>query len=96
MEQAEDRQSRLLAAVQRGDRSAPDDLYSLVYPELRVLAHRQRRRWDAGGMLRSAENQSRDEPALAVVGRLRQLPICRSAQAPACGIGRNTTSPSLS
>jgi RNA polymerase sigma factor (TIGR02999 family) len=51
MEQSEDRQSRLLAAVQRGDRSALDDLYSLVYRELRVLAHRQRRRWDAGATL---------------------------------------------
>jgi RNA polymerase sigma factor (TIGR02999 family) len=43
--------SRLLEAVQRGDRSALDDLYSLVYNELRVLAHRQRRRWDASDML---------------------------------------------
>ena len=43
--------SRLLEAVQRGDRSALDKLYSLVYSELRVLAHRQRRRWDASGML---------------------------------------------
>jgi RNA polymerase sigma factor (TIGR02999 family) len=51
MEQSEDRQSRLLAAVQRGDRSALDDVYSLVYRELRVLAHRQRRRWDAGATL---------------------------------------------
>jgi RNA polymerase sigma factor (TIGR02999 family) len=51
MEQSEDRQSRLLVAVQRGDRSALDDLYSLVYRELRVLAHRQRRRWDAGETL---------------------------------------------
>ena len=42
---------RLLEAVQRGDRSALDRLYSLVYSELRVLAHRQRRRWDASGTL---------------------------------------------
>ena len=46
-----DEVSRLLEAVQRGDRSALDELYSLVYSELRVLAHRQRRRWDASGML---------------------------------------------
>jgi RNA polymerase sigma factor (TIGR02999 family) len=51
MEHSEDRQSRLLEAVQRGDRSALDDLYSLVYRELRVLAHRQRQRWDAGATL---------------------------------------------
>jgi RNA polymerase sigma factor (TIGR02999 family) len=43
--------SRLLDAVQAGDRSALDELYSLVYGELRVLAHRHRRRWDTSGML---------------------------------------------
>jgi RNA polymerase sigma factor (TIGR02999 family) len=51
MEESDDTHSRLLAAVQHGDRSALDDLYSLVYSELRVLAHRQRRRWDAGTTL---------------------------------------------
>jgi RNA polymerase sigma factor (TIGR02999 family) len=51
MEQSDDTHSRLLEAVQRRDRSALDDLYSLVYRELRVLAHRQRRRWDAGATL---------------------------------------------
>jgi RNA polymerase sigma factor (TIGR02999 family) len=51
MEQSDDTQRRLLEAVQRRDRSALDDLYSLVYSELRVLAHRQRRRWDAGATL---------------------------------------------
>jgi RNA polymerase sigma factor (TIGR02999 family) len=50
MEQS-DAVSRLFDAVQRGDRSALDDLYSLVYNELRALAHRQRRRWDASSML---------------------------------------------
>jgi RNA polymerase sigma factor (TIGR02999 family) len=43
--------SRLLEAVHAGDRSALDELYSLVYGELRVLAHRQRRRWDASETL---------------------------------------------
>lgn len=52
MEQSpDDTVNRLLDAVQRGDRSALDELYALVYGELRVLAHRQRRRWDASGML---------------------------------------------
>ena len=51
MEQSDDTHSRLREAVQRGDRSALDDLYSLVYGELCVLAHRQRRRWDAGATL---------------------------------------------
>jgi len=50
MEQS-DAVSRLLEAVQRGDRSALDDLYSLVYNELRALARRQRRRWDTSSML---------------------------------------------
>jgi RNA polymerase sigma factor (TIGR02999 family) len=50
-ELSDDSVSRLLAAVQSGDRSALDELYALVYGELRILAHRQRRRWDASGML---------------------------------------------
>lgn len=52
MEQSsDDAVSRLLEAVRAGDRSALDQLYSLVYRELRALAHRQRRRWDATGTL---------------------------------------------
>ena len=50
-ESAGEEVSRLLEAIQRGDRSALDSLYALVYGELRVLARRQRRRWDASGML---------------------------------------------
>jgi RNA polymerase sigma factor (TIGR02999 family) len=50
-ELSDDSVSRLLDAVQSGDRSALDELYALVYGELRILAHRQRRRWDASGML---------------------------------------------
>ena len=50
-ESSDDSVSRLLDAVQSGDRSALDELYALVYGELRILAHRQRRRWDASGML---------------------------------------------
>src|SRR5262245_318248 len=42
---------RVLADAQAGNRSALDHLYSLVYAELRVLARRQRRRWDADGTL---------------------------------------------
>lgn len=37
--------TELLQAVQRGDREALSELFPLVYEELRVLAHRQRRRW---------------------------------------------------
>ena len=37
--------ARLLEALQRGDRTALDDLFPLVYEELRAVAHRQRRRW---------------------------------------------------
>jgi RNA polymerase sigma factor (TIGR02999 family) len=36
---------RLLEALQRGDRTALDALFPLVYEELRAVAHRQRRRW---------------------------------------------------
>ena len=42
---------RLLAEAKSGNRLALDELYSLVYGELRVLAHRQRKRWDANGTL---------------------------------------------
>ena len=51
MHESTDDISRLLEAVRRGDRSALDELYSRVYGELRVLAHRQRRTWDASGTL---------------------------------------------
>lgn len=37
--------TNLLVAVQRGDGSALDALFPLVYDELVVLAHRQRQRW---------------------------------------------------
>jgi RNA polymerase sigma factor (TIGR02999 family) len=37
--------ARLLEALQRGDRTALDALFPLVYEELRAVAHRQRRRW---------------------------------------------------
>jgi RNA polymerase sigma factor (TIGR02999 family) len=43
--------TRLLQAVQAGDRDALNELYSRVYSELRMLAHRQRRRWDETGTL---------------------------------------------
>ena len=35
----------LLQAVERGDAAASTALFSLVYGELSILAHRQRRRW---------------------------------------------------
>lgn len=35
----------LLQAVQRGDRTALDSLFPLVYDELTLLAHHQRQRW---------------------------------------------------
>jgi RNA polymerase sigma factor (TIGR02999 family) len=43
--------TRLLQAVQAGDRNALNELYSRVYSELHMLAHRQRRRWDETGTL---------------------------------------------
>ena len=38
--------TRLLADLQAGRREAFDELFPLVYDELRHLAHRQRSRWD--------------------------------------------------
>src|SRR5687767_6238947 len=38
--------TRLLADLERGDRAALDALFPIVYEELRLLAHRQRRRWN--------------------------------------------------
>src|SRR5215212_10090572 len=35
----------LLEAIQRGDRSALDELFPLIYDELSVLAHHQRTAW---------------------------------------------------
>jgi RNA polymerase sigma factor (TIGR02999 family) len=37
--------TRLLEALQRGNRAAFDSLVPLVYEELRAVAHRQRQRW---------------------------------------------------
>ncbi len=37
--------TQLLEALQEGERSALDDLFPLVYEELRALAHRQRQGW---------------------------------------------------
>jgi RNA polymerase sigma factor (TIGR02999 family) len=52
MEEASDETvARLLEAVRTGNRAALDELYAVIYGELRVLAHRQRRRWDASQML---------------------------------------------
>jgi RNA polymerase sigma factor (TIGR02999 family) len=45
-EQTQTTVSRLLEALDDGDRDALDELFPLVYDQLRTLAHRQRRRWD--------------------------------------------------
>jgi len=45
---AEDTRTRitqLLVELQDGDPAAVDELFALLYEELRVIAHRQRRRW---------------------------------------------------
>lgn len=41
----QDEVTRLLDALQRGDRAALDRLFPLVYEELRAVAHGQRQRW---------------------------------------------------
>ena len=43
--------SRLLQQLNAGDRSAFEDLFPLVYGELRALAERQRRRWEGDDTL---------------------------------------------
>lgn len=43
--------TQLLAAVRQGDGSAMDRLMTLVYDELRAVAHRQLRRWHPGQTL---------------------------------------------
>jgi RNA polymerase sigma factor (TIGR02999 family) len=42
---SQDEVTRLLEALRRGDRTALDALFPLVYQELRAVAHRHRRRW---------------------------------------------------
>ena len=43
--------NQLLESVQAGNRAALSELYAVLYEELRVLARRQRRRWDDVGTL---------------------------------------------
>lgn len=43
--------TQLLAALERGDSSALDKLFPLVYEELRAVARRQRRRWQGDDSL---------------------------------------------
>jgi RNA polymerase sigma factor (TIGR02999 family) len=43
--------TRLLEAVRAGNREALNELYASVYAELRVLARRQRQRWEQTGTL---------------------------------------------
>ena len=59
--------------MRAGDREALNELYALVYAELRVLAHRQRRRWEKTGTMNTTAlvheaylklvNQRRIDPA---------------------------------
>ncbi|NNF57979.1 MAG: sigma-70 family RNA polymerase sigma factor [Rhodothermaceae bacterium] len=51
MEHTQTTVTRLLDALQVGDRDALEDLFSLVYEELKGLAHRQRRRWQGNNTL---------------------------------------------
>ena len=62
--------ARLLDAVRAGDREALDELYALVYGELRVLAHRQRKRWDETGTLNTTALVHEAYLKLAHLGRV--------------------------
>ena len=46
-----DEVTRLIEAFQQGDSAALDSLFPLVYEELRVVAHRQRRGWQGDDTL---------------------------------------------
>lgn len=45
MSQTQKTAARLLERLRGGERGALDDLFAILYDELRELAHRQRRRW---------------------------------------------------
>jgi RNA polymerase sigma factor (TIGR02999 family) len=45
MNPSQDTIVRLIAGLGRGDRDSVDELFELVYDELKALAHRQRLRW---------------------------------------------------
>jgi RNA polymerase sigma factor (TIGR02999 family) len=49
--QTQETVARLLEGLATGDRDALDELFELVYGELKELAHRQRRRWQGNDTL---------------------------------------------
>lgn len=68
--------SGLLAELRGGSRAALDDLFSLVYDELRELAQRQRRRWLCDYTLETTALVH--EAYLKLVGRASSSPDSRA------------------
>jgi RNA polymerase sigma factor (TIGR02999 family) len=62
--------------VQAGDRKALNELYAMLYDELRVLARRQRRRWDEVGTLNTTALVH--EAYLKLFRQRRLLPTTRA------------------
>jgi RNA polymerase sigma factor (TIGR02999 family) len=67
--------NQLLESVQAGNRAALTELYAALYDELRVLARRQRRRWDDVGTLNTTALVH--EAYLKLIKQRRLLPTTR-------------------
>src|SRR5688572_8806540 len=52
-DEARTRVTQLLALLPDGDAAAMDELFTLLYDELRAIAHRQRRRWQGDDTLQT-------------------------------------------
>lgn len=75
MNQTQESVARLLEALEAGDRTAFDDLFKLLYDELKEIAGRQRRRWhgnytlDTTALLHEAYVKLVDRSRIDVEGR---------------------------
>lgn len=53
LDETRTRVARLLAELQEGDAAALDELFAILYEELHVIAHRQRRQWEGDETLQT-------------------------------------------
>ena len=53
MDETRTRVTQLLTNLRSGDAAAVDELFGVLYDELRVIAHRQRRRWQGDDTLQT-------------------------------------------
>jgi RNA polymerase sigma factor (TIGR02999 family) len=68
--------NQLLESVQAGNRAALNELYAVLYDELRVLARRQRRRWENVGTLNTTALVH--EAYLKLMKQRRLMPTTRA------------------